>query len=357
MSTLSKPVASSQVSASFSPPYKPSWFDRLLDWVDGLPGPVGIYLTVLVFAQWLLINVLLWLNGKLPVGSFEVTLSYFAVIVSYVLGFWLYARGVASRALDTFRPLLQMDDAAYARLKYELLTLPAGQTGVLTIVFVVGSLLFLAWLSPSVYLDYTSSNLDAILQYGIVIVPSQVFAFLGIYRAFHQLRCVTRIQRLATSIDLYQAPPLYAFSSVTATISIGLLLPVYYVFASRPEMALGSPIVLSSLVAAVLVAVAMFLLPLREMHNRIGRERARMLVEVNRRFENLVMLVRQAVDAGEFRKMEEWNKALLNLVIERDTIEKFSSLPWERGTLTGFLTALILPIVLWIITRLLERLI
>lgn len=357
MSSLSKPVASSQISALFSPPYAPSWFDRLLDWVDGLPGPVWVYLAVLVVAQWLLTNALLWFNGKLPVGSFEVTLSFFVVIVPYVLGFWLYARGVTSRALDTFRPLLQMDDAAYARLKYELLTLPAGQTGVLTLVFLVGSLLFLVWLSPTVYLDYSSSNVNAILQYGIVIIPAQVFSFLGIYRAFYQLRRLTRIQRLATQINLYQAPPLYAFSSVTATISIGLLLPAYYIFASRPEMALGSPIVLSSLVAAVLVAIAMFLLPLREMHNRIGRERARMLVEVNRRFENLVMLVRQAVDAGEFQKMEEWNKGLLNLVIERDTIEKFSSWPWERGTLTGFLTALILPVVLWIITRLLERLI
>lgn len=350
-------VAPTKHTALFSRPYAPSWFDRVLDWVDGLPGPVWVYLIVLVLAQWLLINVLLWFNGKLPVGSFEVVLSFFAVIVPYVLGFWLYARGVTSRALDTFRPLLQMDDAAYAALKFELLTLPAGQTGVLTIVFVVGSLLFLAWLSPSVYLDYASSNMNAILYYGVVIVPAQVFSFLGIYRAFYQLRRLTRIQRLATQINLYQAPPLYAFASVTATISIGLLLPAYYIFASRPDMALGSPIVLSSLVAAVLVAVAMFLLPLREMHHRIGRERARMLVEVNHRFENMVTRVHQAVDADDFQKMEEWNKALLNLVIERDTIEKFSSLPWERGTLTGFLTALILPIVLWIITRLLERLI
>lgn len=53
--------------------------------------------------------------------------------------------------------------------------------------------------------------------------------------------------------------------------------------------------------------------------------------------------------------MDNWNKALANLVIERDTLEKISTWPWGRGTLTGFLTALILPILLWIITRILER--
>lgn len=357
MSTLSKPVASSQVSVSFSPPYAPSWFDRLLDWVNGLPGPVWLYLVLLVLAQWLLVNALLWLNGKLPFGSFEVTLSYFVVFVPYVLGFWLYARGVTSRALNTFRPLLPMDDVAFAGLEYEMLTLPVGRTGIITLIFVAGSLLYLVWLPPTIYLDYASSKMNAILQYGIVIVPAQVFSFIGIYRAFYQLLRLTRIQRLATQVNLYRAPPLYAFSSVTATISIGLLLPAYYVFASRPEMALGSPILLSSLVAAVLVAVAMFLLPLREIHNRIAREKARLLVEVNQRFENLTGRVHQAVDADDFDKMDEWNRALSNLVIERDTIEKFSTWPWERGTLTGFLTVLILPIVLWIITRLLERLI
>jgi hypothetical protein len=276
-------------------------------------------------------------------------------LVPYVLGFWLYERRIASNALHTFRPLLPIDDAGFARLEYELLTLPPRPTALVTLGGLVATLLFYLLLPPAIYLDYAASPVWYILQFSVVSVPAGVLPLVGIYRAFYQLRQVTRLHRMAASINLYESPPLYAFSSVTATIGIGLLLPTYYIFAARPEMTLGSPLLFGGLTAAVLVAIALFVLPLREMHNRIKRERARLLVEVNRRFELLVARVHRALDDDEFQQMEGWNKALANLVIEREVISNFATWPWERGTITGFITALVLPIVLWLITRLLEQ--
>lgn len=293
-------MASSNAS-NFARPYPPGWFDRLLDWLDRLPGPAGAYLVALFVVQWLVVDALLWWNDKLPVGTIEFSRAYVVVLVPYTLGFWLYMRGVTKRALALFRPLLQIDDAASARLEYQVLTLPARPTLALTLVLFAGNLAFYALLPPAVYLEYAPSRESMLLQYGIFSIPAAIFSLIGVYRSFHHLHWVSRIHRMASAIDLYQAPPLYAFSGITATIGIGLLLPVYYIFAARPELTFGSPLLMSSLVVTVLIAIAAFVLPLREMHNRIVRERARLLVQANQRFESLVSRVHQGVDSNEFQ--------------------------------------------------------
>jgi hypothetical protein len=49
------------------------------------------------------------------------------------------------------------------------------------------------------------------------------------------------------------------------------------------------------------------------------------------------------------------NKTLASLVVERELLAKIPTWPWQPGALTGFLTALLLPIILWLIQRILER--
>lgn len=293
----------------FKRPYPASWFDRLLAWLDALPGPAWLYLVALFLVQWLAINALLWANDKLPLGTFELARAFTVVLVPYTLGFWLYMRGIVTRALALFCPLLQLDDSAHARLEYEILTLPARPTLALTLIFFAANLVFYALLPPAVYLEYAPSRENLLVQYGIVAIPAAVFSLVGVYRAFYVLRGVNHIHRMASAINLYQAPPLYAFSGVTATIGIGLLVPAYYIFAALPEMTFGSPLLMSSLVVTVLLAIAAFVFPLREMHNRIVRERARLLVEANQRFESLVARVHQGVDSNEYQQCDGARKA------------------------------------------------
>jgi hypothetical protein len=42
------------------------------------------------------------------------------------------------------------------------------------------------------------------------------------------------------------------------------------------------------------------------------------------------------------------------LVHERNVIEKVYTWPWQRETVSGLSTALLLPIILWLITKLLD---
>jgi hypothetical protein len=335
-------------------PYPPSWFDRLLDWVEGLPS-WWVYLLALLAAQLLYVNALLWLNGKTPVGSFDLTRSFFAALVPYVLAFWIYLRTVARQAFRAMRPALDANDGEAAQLEYELVTLPARSARVVTagLVVVTG---IIAWLSPDrVLLDYADSKITSMLEYGIVLFPSMFFSLFGVYRAFHQLREVNTIYRWASHINLYYAAPLYAFSGVTARIAIGLLAPAYFIFAARPEITLDNPALLGALSVAVLIAIAAFVLPLREIHARLVLEKGRLLGQVDERFAALVRRLHARVDAGDLDKMDDLNKALASLQLERQALERIPTWPWERGTLTGFATAVILPVLLWLATSALGR--
>lgn len=338
-------------------PYPRSWFDSLLLALTRLGVWGWVILVLLALAQFLYVNVMFWMSGTLPPGTFEFRRTFFVVLISYVLGVWVYLLRVAREAFARFRPVLDMDDTQAARLEYELTTQGPREAwlgaGFGVLIFVG----FYATISRHLIMDYGPDFQTVLLQFGWLQLLVFLIGGVGLARGLRQLRMVTRIHAQATRINLFHALPLYAFSSLTAQIAISFALYEYYLFVTRPDMLLENPAVIVFAIISVPLAAACFVLPLREMHQRIVREKARLLGAANERFERLVGRVHRAVDADEFQEMEPWNKALQNLVIERDTLEKIPTWPWERGTLTGFLTALLLPIVLWLITRFLGRVI
>jgi hypothetical protein len=54
--------------------------------------------------------------------------------------------------------------------------------------------------------------------------------------------------------------------------------------------------------------------------------------------------------------MDTLKDGLDGLVVERSVLDKVSTWPWEPETVRVVVTALLLPAVLWAITRVLERL-
>jgi hypothetical protein len=54
--------------------------------------------------------------------------------------------------------------------------------------------------------------------------------------------------------------------------------------------------------------------------------------------------------------MANMDHAVGALVKEQDALDKISTWPWEPEAVRGVGTALLLPIVLWLVTRVLERL-
>ena len=88
----------------------------------------------------------------------------------------------------------------------------------------------------------------------------------------------------------------------------------------------------------------------------IRRTFTRLTAEADRRFEATLKRLHQRLDTDSFERMDELNKALASLVIERDTLARLSTWPWRPETLRGFLTSVALPVVVWYVTSVLGRL-
>ncbi len=281
-------------------PYPPGWFDRLTDRLDRMPGPNFLYCLALLFLQLGYVTALLWWNGKVPFGSFDLRLVFPVVVAPYLLWVRFYLDRVAGEALDAFRPVLTVGDGEFLNLRYELTTLPARTTRIVTAVAMTVFLLNTSFLLPSSIVTQFGSSLGAAL---IVIGPIGLFTVavvaISAAQAVHQLRMVERIYDLVGKIALLRAKPLHAFSQLTARTGVSFLLLTYYVAAARPDLVSKSPGLEALLVAMVPTAVACFVLPLRGMHRRLVAEKDRALAQVASRFETVFARLHRADRSGD----------------------------------------------------------
>lgn len=332
--------------------YPPSWVDRLVGWIDNLRGPYWLVYVLATVIMAVIINAMLWFVGGLPAGEVDIVNSSYAVFVFYYLGLYHYLTHVASRALRVYRPLLDVDEAAIHRLDHELTRLPRwiGRLGI-PVGFVLAALSVIG--DPT----YGGDVQPTFLLYAgdILITGFLMVTFLAvIIRTIRQLVMVDRLHKRATNINLLRLAPAHAFSALTARTGIGII--IAGVGASMMEILTEG--YLSDVLVYVLLsllALAAFVLPVIGIKNRIDEEKKRALGEVTDLLqvtnERLHEMVRNSKNKG-FKKVE---KATAALIRERELLKKVSTWPWDTATIRGFASALLLPIFIWIVTRLLER--
>jgi hypothetical protein len=115
------------------------------------------------------------------------------------------------------------------------------------------------------------------------------------------------------------------------------------------------------------VAGAAFLLPLRGMNRRLVDEKARMLDAIAGRIHAASEALHHVVDAEAPNvsdadasrvaqtRIDALNKALASLLQERDFVRRLPTWPWDGGTARAVASAIALPILLFLITRMLDR--
>lgn len=333
--------ASADVGVRAGAPYPPSVVDRFMAWVDGLPGPVWAAYVVLLLVLILIVNGVAWLDGSTPVGTFDLYRTSVPFYPVAVLALMHYFNRVAHRALAAFRPALGASEADYDRLAYELTTLPWGPTwGVLGLSLVFTAAFTL--LTPDPARAFSRSSLLAGVDLAIYVI---VFGLIAVF-VFHtlqQLRMVSRIHASASNVNLFQLTPLYAFSVLTAQTGLSLLVLNYFSVVTDPATFVN-PALFGLTIFATVGAIVCFVLPLKGMHDRIAAEKNRLRAEANSRLEAAIQQLYRRVDTGELTGIDQLHQLMASLVTTRDVLAKIPTWPWETGTLTGFLTALLLPL-------------
>src|SRR5262245_34375816 len=296
-----------------------------------------------------------WWSGRLHEG-FDLSQIFVVAIAPYMLWVRFYLDGVAARAMDAFRPALAVSDEEFSRLRYELTTLPAPLTRVATIAAVVGYVVNAVVLPERILAQFgLSRGVTTVLLAPVAMFTLAVVA-ISTAQAVRQLWMVDLIHGLAEHVNLFRAKPFYAFSGLASRTGMSFLVLAYYIAAVRPDIIRDTPALQVLIVAMLPTAVACFVLPLYGMHLRLVPEKDRLLAEVNARFETVLARLHARVDGEILTDADKLSHQLSSVAAEREAISRLSTWPWEPATLTGFLTTLVLPVLLWLVQRLLGRL-
>ena len=330
-------------------PYPPSLVDRFLTWVSSRSYPAWFFYFALLTYLIVIFNGLAWVDGSLQPGTFDLYRSSVPVYPVSVFALIHYLNHVARRALAAFRPALGAKKKEYEKLEYQLVTLP--RRGAMT-TFAL-SLIFTA-----AYIIFTPYLVDLFRRlFWIAIVESVFYAFafgmiaIFLYHTVRQLRMVSRIHASATEVNLFRRTPLYAFSGLTAQTGIGLLLMNYFGMLTDPATFQNLALTLLTIGASI-IAIACFTLPLRGMHQRIVDEKKRLRAEASAKLEATIQQVYERSDSNKIKDAEQLNHLLTSLVTTREIIDKIPTWPWEPGTLTSFVSALLLPFIVRLIVGL-----
>lgn len=333
-----------------SRPYARSWVNVLTSWLERLPGP-----TWLAYVGAVVIGILLSVVCQCAVGI--VGIAYYGALPFAILGLIHRLDRAAGQALRSVRPLLQMDETGVAGMHYQLTVVPARPAALLALAAIVVTQL-------GYVMDPVGSGIVGLSTEQLLLrdawesFVTALFLVL-VYHTIRQLRLIGRVHEGIKRIDVFAQGPLYTLSRVTSMTALGfVLLLVPSVFLIPPNADVPYIVITAAWYgAAVLVSTAAFVLPLWGIHDRLVDEKRRLQGEIGRRLTTTVEAIHAAVDAQDGEAIEARNRALSTLIAERDLVNRIPTWPWSTGALTGFVSAVFLPIGLWIVTRALERLV
>jgi hypothetical protein len=329
-----------------------SWIDRLIIWIDQRPWPAWLFYAALWLVSELLLNVAFWVDGSVPVGEHVTLPSVSPVLYFLGLALYHYLSKAGSRALRDFRPLLEADDDDIASIDKALNFLPPRTNWFVLLLAITGSLLYVFG-SPNTYGDIVPRSILPTIIIYIISVATVIPFFSQMIRIVRQVRILQDLHERASNINLLHLEPAHAFARLTAKTGGGLILLQLLGTLYNRELAAG--VNLPGTIAVVFFAALIFIAPLIGLRNRLIKEKVQRQDEISGllqlTFEQVHDKARNHADID----IAEANSTMSALTEERALIEKVSTWPWDTGTIRGFASTLLLPILLWLITRVLER--
>lgn len=346
--------------------YPPSWFDRLKVWVDRLPGPAWLFYLVGALALYMLRTILQWTDGTHPPGTFDASLVFTSAWPWYGLGAMHYLDHAAGRALDGLHSILSGSEERQDELRYRLTTMPArpalaaglGALLLALIAFLVTSFneTLITDLEHHVSKAYGAGTSPAVLV--ITLVAMWFVGGLFFYHTVRQMRLIRTISTLHIDVAAAHLTPIYRLSRVTAATAAacsgGIALAI--VTFTIPQV-LSDPVALLIAAGIILLASVTFVWPLLGIHAVLEAEKARLHLDAQQRMKQALLELKRRQDNTDYEGVGAMNNALDALLKQQAVVDKIATWPWRTGTVGGLATAIFLPLVIWLITRILAQLI
>ena len=359
MSATAK-LSTSDVDSS-ALPYSASLVDRFILWLERLPGQTWLAFAGLGLVSLVYGGVVIALLERDPA---TLALRFTAIAMMPVLSLALirHLNQVAGQSLDRFRPLLDLDRAELEQLRYQLTVLPERPVVIVfafVIVFTIGG----AFNAPANFeIDGASPAASFLVVFHSCLVGA-CYGALAL-QVVRQLVLVGRVHRLANRVDLFDMGPLHAFSRLTSQASLGMLVLIGILalttvrqLTAASSNQLATAVAVSVYATFAMAAVASFVLPLTGLHNRIAAEKERLQAGADARLASLLGALNDDATKMDLSRADGLNKLLGSVFQEREFLAKLPTWPWQAATLRGFVSALVLPVLVYVLARAAERLV
>jgi hypothetical protein len=333
--------------------YPPSWYERLQNLVDRLPIPYWVTYTLLgltIFGVGALVKVFDPLQSGTPLDPTSL-LAIFQI--AYVLTLMHFLDRLSARSFEVLRPILELGEPDKETLKARLTTMPPripSRIAILVCAFFtcIGVLLFTGILSienPDLSLSVNQfSNSPVGILNWIYFTLLWVVNAIFIYHTFHQLRTISTILTQHARINLFHQNELYAFSRVSASTAIGLVL-------TSPIWLLLDRGLINLIINSVfsIMALIIFVTPLVGAHALLKRQKDQLLKQCQHNKEVLINDLFIKLEQGKLKEIQLIEGALSGLDKAHNDIHKISTWPWQMGTVRQIIGAISLPITIWLI--------
>jgi hypothetical protein len=250
-----------------------------------------------------------------------------------------------------------VDDAGYSSLHYRLTTIPPRSTLIATLLGVAYTVVALA---TELFATMQAAGVESLLL-GVFIWTFNLVLYalvaVVVYHTLHQLRVVNAIYTKYALINIFQQGPLYSLSGLTARTAVGIAIPTYLWFQANSMTTMGNtaPNIIQTVILSA-VGIVTFVSPLLGAHRLLEREKQRLQDDVGRRIESTIEALHTRADTGQIEGFAEQKGVLDGLLAEQGFLDKLRTWPWRTETVRGIGVAFVLPIIIWLIQRLLERL-
>lgn len=337
-------------------PYPPSWINRLTKWIERLPFPLMLSYLLLYILSVMYIGVGAVLSASFSMASDISGLLGNAVWIPVPLAALHYLSAESMSALATFRPAMNWDEDTFQRLKHRLAIIPSRP------VLVINALT-LTLFSVLIYMDPQAFVLGPVRPVALAMLAVYTSAgfsllLIFVFQTIRQLSLVTQMYSEVEHVNVFHLEPLYAFSGLTAktaaawillanlTLVINVLLDVGM---EGMELSFWVPL----LAGQILLACLAFFVPLWGVHQRIQADKQRVLEQNSERLEMAYRELERRMAEGDLQDMDAFQKGAMALMAFRKEIESISTWPWQPATFRGFLSAVFLPIFLFVVQQIL----
>ena len=323
--------------------------DRALAAVYRLPGPAEVWFVAAGGLLALAVNAVLWITGAANAWEFNLELVVAAMLVGSLLALSTFMRRTADAAFEDFRPALG-DPTSEDAERHRLLSIPDRA-------FVIGAVAMVV-LTTTLYLVFVRPTIAPRPPVAEALVATSWVLFsvvigLVITQTLIQLRAVRHLSEAARNIDVLNSGPVDALSRVTAVGAVGLLVLITAANIGVPASASGF---IALDIGLIVFALTAFVLPLQVMHRRLSGQKADLLAASADRLKTVLDALHRAIDGHDFTTADALNKMVSSAIAERDLLTRLPTWPWTTTTIRGFASALLLPVVIFVITRGIDRL-